>query len=195
MVIGARFRSTVPVLCLALAFSLAGGRTSGDDAPHAGLSDYQIKAAYLYYFSTFLDWPPEAFSGPGEPLIIGVLGEDPFGEILDETVRGKTVNSRRLIVKRYHSVNDARGSHILFIGSSEQERLPSVLKALDGTAILTVGEIERFAYLGGQIGFHIEDRRVRFDINVAAVERARIKMSAQLMKLGRIVDAPGRQKG
>jgi len=195
MVTTVRLRSKVVALFLIGAFIVAGSRARGDDTPRGGLSDYQIKAAYLYYFSTFVDWPPETFSRSGDTLIIGVLGEDPFGKVLDETMQGKTVNARRLIVKRFQSLKDARESQILFISSSEREHLASILKALEGSTVLTVGETERFASSGGQIGFRMEDRKVRFDINVAAVGHARLKISAQLMKLGRIVEGSERQGG
>ncbi len=195
MVAPARHRLRVLPICLAATFIMAFGPSYGEDASVAGLSDYRVKAAYLYYFTTFVDWPPETFSRSGDALVIGILGEDPFGGILDETLRGKTVNNRRFIVKRFGSIKEARESHILFISSSERDRLPYILKMLEGATVLTVGEIESFASRGGEIGFRVEDKKVRFDINVAAVERARLKISAQLMKLGRIVEGSERQGG
>ncbi|HYS77782.1 MAG TPA: YfiR family protein [Candidatus Dormibacteraeota bacterium] len=195
MVRDARSRAGTLLLCLAAAFIPAGGPARGGQPAPGALSEYQIKAAYLYYFSTFVDWPPEAFSRGREPLVVGVLGVDPFGAILDDTLRGKAVNDRPLIVRRFQNIKDARDSHVLFISSSERDRLPSILKALEGAAVLTVGDIDRFAPRGGQIAFRMEDKKVRFDINVAAVERARLKISAQLMKLGRIVEEAGRQGG
>ena len=120
---------------------------------------------------------------------------DPFGAILDDTLRGKTINNRRFVVKRFQNIKEARDSHLLYISTSERDRLPSILKALEGAAVLTVGEIDQFASRGGQIAFRMEDKKVRFDINIAAVERARLKISAQLMKLGRIVEESGRQGG
>ena len=170
----------------------AGGPARGEERGAGSLSDYQVKAAYLYYFTTFVDWPPEAFERPDSELVIGVLGEDPFGKILDDTVRGKSVNHRPLVVRRFASIKEARDSHILFISASERDRIPSILKALDGAAVLTVGDLDSFAARGGQIAFHTIDRKVRFDINVAAVERSRVKISAQLMKLGRVVREAGR---
>jgi len=171
----------------------AGGGARGDETAKGVLSEYQIKAAYLYYFTTFVDWPSETYSRTGETVVVGVLGEDPFGAILDETLRGKSVNSRRLVVKRFANIKDARDSQVLFISNSERDRLPSILKALEGAAVLTVGDLDQFASRGGQIAFRTEDKKVRFDINVAAVQRAHLKVSAQLMKLGRIVDGSGRQ--
>jgi len=189
MVAGARrFRPALFLLAVT-ALLVAGGPARGEEGASWSLSDYKIKAAYLYYFTTFVDWPPEAFERTGNELVVGVLGEDPFGQILDATLRGKSVNNRALVVRRFASIKDARDSHILFISASEQDRIPSILKALDGAAVLTVADVDGFATRGGQIAFHTIDRKVRFDINVAAVERARIKISAQLMKLGRIVRA------
>jgi len=188
-------RAGALLLGLAAALIAAGGRARGGEPAPGALSEYQVKAAYLYYFSTYVDWPPESFSHTDEPLVIGVLGVDPFGAILDDTLRGKTINNRKLVVKRFQNFQDARDSHILFISSSERDRLPSILKALEGAAVLTVAEIDQFASRGGQIAFRMEDKKVRFDINVSAVERARLKISAQLMKLGRIVEGSGRQGG
>lgn len=187
MVAGARLRPVILLLSLGAAGLIATGPALCDEASLGTLSDYQVKAAYLYYFTTFVDWPPESFSQTGNELVIGILGEDPFGRILDDTLRGKSVNNRRLVVKRFASVKDARDSHILFICASEKDRVPSILKTLEGGSVLTVGDLDSFASRGGQIAFYTVDRKVRFDINVAAVERARIKISAQLMKLGRIV--------
>lgn len=189
MVAGDRLRLVKLTLVLGATFLIGGGPALSAEGTTGALSDYQVKAAYLYYFSTFVDWPPEAFARTGDELVIGVLGEDPFGRILDDTLRGKSVNDRRLVVKRFASARDARDSHILFICASERNRVPSILKALEGSAVLTVGDLEGFASRGGQIAFYTVDRKVRFDINAAAVERARIKISAQLMKLGRIVRA------
>ena len=195
MVGGGCPRAGALLICLAATFIAAGGRARGGESAPGSLSEYQIKAAYLYYFSTYVDWPPESLSRTGEPLVIGVLGVDPFGAILDDTLRGKTINNRRFVVKRFQNIKEARDSHLLFISTSERDRLPSILKALEGAAVLTVGEIDQFASRGGQIAFRMEDKKVRFDINIAAVERARLKISAQLMKLGRIVEESGRQGG
>lgn len=193
MVAGARLRLVGLALCVGFTAAIAAGDARGAEASPGALSDYQVKAAYLYYFTTFVEWPPEAFARTGSDLVIGVLGEDPFGTILDDTLRGKSVHNRALVVRRFATIKEARDSHILFISASEQDRIPSILKALDGAAILTVGDLESFAIRGGQIAFHTRDKKVRFDINVAAVERSRIKISAQLMKLGRIVRGPGRE--
>jgi hypothetical protein len=182
-------------VCLAASLIAWGPAAPGDDPSAGAVSEYRIKAAYLYYFSTFVEWPPEALSTSGKTLVIGVLGDDPFGAILDETVRGKSAHDSRLVVRRFARATDALESHVLFISASEQDRLPYVLKVLDGANVLTIGDIDRFADLGGQIGFRTEGKKVRFDINVAAAERARLKISAQLLKLGRIVETAARAGG
>jgi len=193
MVKGRRARAGAMLLALA-ALAAAGGRARAGDAP-AALSDYRIKAAYLYYFTTYVDWPPDPATAGDAPIVIGVLGADPFGAVLDDTLRGKVVRDRRVVVRRFQSVKEARACQILFISPSEEDHLPSLLKSLEGAAVLTVGESDAFAARGGHIGFRLEGNKVRFDINLAAVQRAGLKMSAQLVKLGALVDAPERQGG
>jgi len=195
MVAGSRVSRGALLLGLTATLIAWGGRALGDEPGPGRLSEYQVKAAYLYYFTTYVDWPPDTFSRSGDALVVGVLGEDPFGAILDDTLRGKAVGSRRLVVKRIGNIREARECHLLFISASERDRLATIFKGLDGAAILTVGEIDHFASRGGQIAFRMEDKKVRFDINVAAVERARLKISAQLMKLGRIVEGMERLGG
>jgi hypothetical protein len=170
------------------AFLVSAAPTPGDDAASKHLSEYKIKAAYLYYFATYVTWPSDRPSPDPDDLVIGILGEDPFGDLLEETIRGKMVNKQSLTVKRFENIKDARQSAILYISSSEKDNLSYILGALDGAAVLTVGEFDDFASRGGQIGFTTEDKRVRFAINVTAVKRAGLRVSAQLMKLGTLVE-------
>ena len=195
MVGASRPRVARVLLGAAIACAVAGGPARGGDAAPEGLSDYRIKAAYLYYFTTYVDWPGAPAPGAEDALVIGVLGTDPFGQVLDDTLRGKVVKDRPVVLRRIRSVKEARDIQILFIGSSEEDRLPSLFKALEGAAVLTVGETDRFAARGGQIGFRLEGNKVRFDINLAAVQRAGLKMSAQLVKLGTVVADAGKQGG
>jgi hypothetical protein len=188
-------RRRLLALCLVVMLLPAGAGAGRAETAAGGLGEYQIKAAYLYYFTTFVEWAPETYSRTGEALVIGLLGVDPFGSILDDTVRGKSFNNRKIVVRRFASLKDVRDCHVLFISASERDRLPSILKTLEGAAVLTVGDLDRFAVRGGQIEFRTEEKKVRFDINVSAVEKAHLKVSAQLMKLGRIVDATGHQGG
>ena len=187
--VGAGFR----LLGLAVVLLAALGAPSDLDLCAAELSEYQVKAAYLYYFATFVEWPAGTLDRGAEGLVIGVLGEDPFGGILDDTLRGKSIGGHPVVVRRFTNPQEARESQILFISASEEDRLSAVLKTLDGAHVLTVGDLNRFASRGGTVAFRTEENKVRFDINVDAVERARVKISAQLMKLGRILHDTGHQ--
>jgi hypothetical protein len=148
--------------------------------------EYQVKAAFLYNFSQFIEWPASALPGT-QPLIIGVLGEDPFGAYLDELVRGERVSNHPLIVRRFHQVAEIRTCHILFISQSEANRLEQILTYLKGRNILTVGDIENFAGRGGMIRFVTENNRIRFGINLAAARDANLTISSKLLRAAEIV--------
>jgi len=160
------------------------------DAQDTAPTEYQVKAAFLFSFAKFVEWPVNTFRGDSEPFLVTILGADPFGDVLDETLRGKTIRDRRLVVRRVARAEDVGHSQILFVGDSEKDRLPRVLKQVEGEAILTVADLDGFAARGGVVNFRIENSRVRFDVNIAAAERARLKISSQLLKLARIV-GPG----
>jgi hypothetical protein len=119
--------------------------------------------------------------------VIGILGADPFGEVLEQTVGEKTVNDRPLAVRRYASLKQLRPCHILFVSASERSRLGPLLESVEGSGTLTISEIDSFASLGGMINFVIENHKVRFEINPEAITRAGLRVNAQLLKLARIV--------
>lgn len=150
-------------------------------------SEYQVKAVFLYNFAKFIEWPPEAPPEAHDPIIIGIVGKDPFGVLLEQIVNGKTVDRRSLAVKRFKRGDDLRGCHILFISSSEKEHLRAILDSLKGASVLTVGETEGFARRGGVINFVLEDNKVHFEINVDAAARARVKISSKLLSLARVL--------
>ena len=150
-------------------------------------SEYQIKAAFLYNFAKFVDWPAKALPGASTSITLCILGEDPFGTDLEQILDGKTVNGKSIVIKRFRGIRGLEGCHILFISSSERHHLPEILGALRGASMLTVGETERFAKLGGIINFTIEENKVRFEINVDAAERAGLKISSRLLKLGKVI--------
>jgi hypothetical protein len=151
-------------------------------------SEYEVKAAFLYNFARFVEWPP-AGGAANQPFIVAVLGHDPFGATLDRTLAGKTLEARPIVVRRLASLDEADRVHILFVGTSDRAQAAQVARTLAGTHVLTVGEMPGFAELGGMIGFRTERQRVRFDINVAQASRAGLKISSQLLKLARIVGA------
>src|SRR5437762_9789101 len=128
-------------------------------AQSASSREYQVKAVFLFNFAQFVDWPTQAFAEAQTPLVIGVLGEDPFGAYLDETVRGEKVNRRPLSIQRYRQVSEIKTCHVLFISHSETNRLEEILAGLRGRNILTVGDTEGFAGRGGMIRFITEKNK------------------------------------
>ena len=156
-------------------------------AQTASPSEYQIKAVFLFNFAQFVEWPPNAFPGPDAPLVIGILGDDPFGDYLDETVRGETINDHPMTVERYRSVEDVGTCHMLFISGSETAHLETVLDKLKGRAILTVGEMDNFATRGGIIRFMTDHNRIRLQINRRAAGAAGLKLSSKLLRPAQLV--------
>lgn len=150
-------------------------------------AEYEIKAAFLYNFAKFIEWPPQTGQGEPDAFVITILGQDPFDGVIDDMLQGKTVNSRRVVVRRASRADDVRSSQILFISDSERAQLADILKRFANTATLTVGESDRFAERGGIICFRMEKDRIRLDINLAVAERARLRISSELLKLARIV--------
>jgi YfiR/HmsC-like len=150
-------------------------------------SEYQIKAAFLYNFAKFIEWPPEKSRGADHPMKICIVGDDPFGSVLDESIKDKTIGGRRLVVQRLKMGQNVKDCQVAFISSSEKTHARTFLEGLKGASVLTVGDTEGFAALGGVINFTMEENRVRFEINVDAAERAHLKISSKLLSLARIV--------
>lgn len=158
--------------------------------PQEAPAEYAVKAAFLYHFARYVNWPAPP-GGEDAPFVISILGEDPFAAVIDDTLRGKTVDSRRILLRRVSRAEEVGTSQILFISSSEQAALPQILKRLEGSPTLTVGEMERFAESGGAIRFRTDNRRVRLEINPGAAEHAGLRISSELLKLARIVKVGG----
>jgi hypothetical protein len=150
------------------------------EAPTA--AEYQVKAAFLYNFVKFVDWPARALEGQ-ETIVIGVVGEGPLAPTLERTLEGKTVGARRIVARRVALEGGPPKCHVLFIGSSAAAETAEILKRLAGSSVLTVGENEHFAESGGMIGFKMEADKVRFDINRDAAEQAGLRLNAQLLRL------------
>ncbi len=182
-------RARIAAGWLLAALGLAGARRLPAQKPPTG--EYQVKAVFLYNFAQFIEWPARAFPDAGSPLVIGVLGEDPFGAYLDETVRDEIVNGRALVIRRYRRPEEIDGCHILFISRSEVDRLEQIFAALRGRAVLTVGDAEGFARRGGMIRFITENRRIRLRINLDAAKAGNLKISSKLLRPAEII-APGR---
>ena len=154
-------------------------------------SEYQVKAVFLFNFSQFVDWPAASFADGRSPLVIGVFGQDPFGGMLDEIVRGETVNGRPLAVRRYESIEQIDDDcHILFVDRSQEEQLDAVLDALKGRSVLTVGDFDGFARGGGIIRFVTVGNKIRLRVNLAAAQEAKLTISSKLLRPAQIVE-PG----
>jgi hypothetical protein len=152
-----------------------------------GASEYRVKAAFVYNFAKFVEWPPEAFAYDTAPLVIGIVGEDPFGNAIDQLTSGKTINGRSLTIRRLKRGQDLKACHILFISSSERNRLPEILLSLKGASVLTIADMDHFSQRGGMIGFLTEDDKVRFEINAQAANWARLRISSKLLTLAKNV--------
>lgn len=144
--------------------------------------EFQVKAIFLYNFVQFVDWPPGSFATPESPIVIGVLGQDPFGGFLDELVRGERVKGRPLVVERYRWPGEIDECHVLFISGSEGSRIEQIAAALRGRPILTVGDWESFARHGGMIHFVLENKRVRLRINLDAARAVGLTISSKLLR-------------
>ena len=151
----------------------------------------EIKAVFLFNFAQFVEWPENAFSTPGAPLIIGVLGKDPFGNYLNETVRGEAINGRPLIVRRFGSVSDIKACHVLFI-NQHSESLEGTLLSLKDKKILTVSDVPGFIERGGMIQFITENNKIRMRINPDAASASNLAISSKLLRLATIV-TPGKE--
>jgi hypothetical protein len=175
----------VPLLILVallFLFPAAAPRTARADSPQP--SEYQVKAAFILNFSSFIDWPDTA-SGNGA-FIIGVLGRDPFESSID-SLRGKTAKGRKVIIRRYDDPEEVRDVDILFISASEKRSLPHILKTLRNRPVLTVGDHPGFARSGVMINLVLLKKRVGFEVNTQAAQRAGLRISSQLLKLAKEV--------
>jgi len=162
-------------------------------APHAGAEDdltgeYLVKAAFLYNFAKFVEWPAEAFPDDSAPITLCILGQDPFGGAL-ETIRGKSVKGRKLVIRQSMRVEDLEMCHMLFISSSEKDRLNRILDLVESPNVLTVGDMESFARHGGVVNLIKTGNKIKFEINVDAAREAGLKISSKLLKLAKIVSS------
>jgi len=156
--------------------------------------EYQVKAAFLFNFAQFVDWPAVTFADTNSPFCIGILGNDPFGQALDETVQGETIDNHKIIIKRSQTLDDLKDCQMIFVSQSEKGHITKILSDLDSKPILTVSEIEGFAQHGGGIDFYLAGTKVRFEINPGVAHSDGLKISAQLLSLGKIVQSAREDK-
>jgi len=150
------------------------------------VEEYKVKAAFLFNFTKFVEWPGTAFANPSDPFVIAVLGNDPFQEALD-ILKGKAVKQRPIVVLRVAELGDLKSCHLLFVSSSERSRLASILPAAHKMNALTVGDAQGFGEKGVAVQFLIEEKRVRFAVNMGASREAGLKISSKLLSLATTV--------
>jgi len=151
--------------------------------------EYQIKAVFLFNFAQFVEWPAHAFAEAQAPLVIGVLGEDPFGTYLEEIVRGEKINGHPLVVQRYHEAAEAKSCHILFINLTKPGDLKQTLAHLKSQSTLMVGDAPNFIQQGGMIRFFTENSKTRIQVNLEPVKDAELAISSKLLRLADIVSS------
>jgi hypothetical protein len=150
-------------------------------------SEYQIKAAFLFHFAQFVEWPPDAFKDADSPLTYCTMGEDALSGALDQSLSGKTIGARSLRVQHLKPSQPAQTCQVLFVGALETRKLSEIMASVSGRPILTVGDSEHFAADGGVIGLVVEANKIRFEINLEAAEKANLKISARLLALAKAV--------
>ena len=164
----------VAILCAVIAVARA---------DEAVTKEYQLKAAFLYNFTKFVEWPALSFASADSPIVIGIYRSNPFGGELEKIVSGRKVNGHKIVVAQVPSPAAGRQTHILFVGAAQDSKLNEVKGALNGTAVLTVGESEAFARQGGMVTFSLKNDSLRFSINNDSAQKAGLKISSQLQKL------------
>jgi len=184
----------VGILIVALSVSLSWApETFAQARDSSDSSEYLIKAGFIFNFAKFVEWPTTAFAQPDSPIVIGILGTDPFGTIIDQIVQDKKIGARGFVVKRLKwgsDVKDLKDCKILFVSASEKAHMDELLQMVKGLPVLTVGETPGFAERGGVIRFVLEDNRVRFEVNVEAAHQAELTISSRLLTLARIIQPP-----
>jgi hypothetical protein len=170
-----------------VALLLAPARAAEPGAPPVPPTEYEVKAAFLFNFAKFIEWPAATAH---QEFVIGVLGEDPFGETLDRVLRGKSLGDRKIVLRRGATLEELGDVRVLFIASSEKARLGPILKRVQDSPTLTVGDTEDFVGRGGMVAFRVQDDVVRFDVNLEPLGRAGLKMSSQLIRVARRVVSP-----
>ena len=185
-------RATRPVLSLrplliAVAAACASLAIPALHAQNPRPTDYDVKAAYLYNFGRFVEWPEKASANQGGPFTVCVLGQDPFGPSLDATLAGETIGGRTIVAKRISSAEESGNCQILFLSLADESRLNKIVEELDKKAVLTVSDMPQFVKRGGMIQFVLEGKKVRFEVNLSATQHAGLTVSSELLKVATAV--------
>jgi hypothetical protein len=196
-----RLRATSKLLAAAICLALIIAPTASADTSSAKYKEYEVKAAFIFNFLKFIDWPEEKTAGNDNQIVIGIIGEDPFGPAAD-VFKNKSVEEHKLLLKRFEPVEqiwklpdkdkneriDAlKHCHLLFICQSEQKQIHDIIEIVSNSSVLTVADTDGFIEAGGIINFFTEDNKIRFDINQACAEKTGLKIRSQLLRLAKRV--------
>jgi len=157
--------------------------------------EYPVKLAFLYNFTKFVEWPPDSYRNQGSPLVMCIVGDDPFSPDLEGELRTRTVGGHPVEVRTMRPNDNLSICHIAFVPATEKDQAARIVRGLKGSSTLTVGETEGFAALGGIINLTVEGNKLHFEVNLPAAERAGLKISAKLLSLAKIVHDEGPSKG
>jgi hypothetical protein len=166
----------VLLFCLAVSFASAQDKTAGE---------YQVKAVFLYNFTQFIDWPVSSFSSPSDPFVIGIIGEDPFGPYLEETIEGEKIGTHPIIIKHFAHTREIN-CHMLYINSTDEDWLEKIISSVSQKKILTVGDAPGFTRLGGIIRFYTRDDKIKLQINLEQSKAAQLNISSKLLSVAKI---------
>lgn len=149
--------------------------------------EFQLKAVFMYNFTRFVEWNPGSFESYNDPFIITIIGNDPFGSYLEETVRDEKIGRHPIVIRRVDDIRSVETCHILYINEKDPPRIRQILAGLQNRNILTVSDAPNFASLGGVIGFYTENNRIRMQINTAAARNAQLNISSKLLRVAKII--------
>lgn len=166
-------------------FAVLGGAIPAARVPEP-TREYVVKAAFIYNFIQFAEWPADSFSDASSPFVIGVIGSDPFDHALEAAIEGKSVGGHPMVVKQLNSVQEIDQCRLLFVPAAQDDQLANIFNRVAEQPILTVGESDNFPWAGGVIRFYMDENKVHFEISPEAASKARIRLSSKLMKLAKI---------
>ncbi len=155
--------------------------------------EYRVKAAFLFNFTQFVDWPASSFNSGNAPFVIGILGDDPFGSYIDETIKDEKIGTHPLVVHRYHDAKDVKNCHILFMSAIDVDHMKENISVIP-THTLTVSDADLFMKAGGMIRFFTKDNKIRLQVNPDAAKAADISISSKLLRVSDVFDQKNQPK-
>jgi hypothetical protein len=153
----------------------------------AEVEEYQLKAAVVYNFAKFVEWPPQSFASASDPIAVCIIGENPFGGWLGETLGGRAVGGRSFVIRHVSEPHEVTRCQILFVSSSEKKRFHAILAEIRADGVLTVGDTPGFAALGGVVNLRLDGETVRMEVNIESAKQKKLQISAKLLSLALIV--------